>query len=94
MKITGVIWLRNIVDKLAWKHSVSTDEVEEVFSHSAHYRYVEKGNVDGENLYAALGRTDSGRYLIVYFVYKATGEALIISARNMTKSERKIHARK
>lgn len=33
MKITGVIWLRNIVDKLAWKHNVSTDEVEEVFSH-------------------------------------------------------------
>ena len=94
MKIAGLIWLRNIVDKLAWKHHVTTDEVEEVFNLSPRYRFIEPGNVDGENLYAALGRTDAGRYLIVFFIHKITGEALIVSARDMTKSERKTHARK
>jgi uncharacterized DUF497 family protein len=94
MKIAGVIWLRNVVDKLAWKHGVTTDEVEEVFRHTPHYRFMEKGTVGGENLYAALGQTESGRYLIVFFIRKTTGEALIVSARDMTKSERKIYARK
>ncbi|MCJ7435833.1 MAG: BrnT family toxin [Anaerolineales bacterium] len=94
MKIAGLVWLRNIVDKLAWKHNVTTDEVEEVFNLAPRYRFIEQGNVDGENLYAALGRTDAGRYLIVFFIHKITGDALIVSARDMTNSERKIHARK
>ena len=33
MKITGIVWLRYVVDKLAWKHNVTTDEVEEIFSY-------------------------------------------------------------
>jgi hypothetical protein len=47
MKINGVIWLRNVIDKILWKHHVTTDEVEEVFSRSAHHRFLEKGNVEG-----------------------------------------------
>jgi hypothetical protein len=94
MKISGIIWLRDIVDKLSWKHNVATEEVEEVFAASPRYRYIKKGNVDGEDLYAALGQIDSGQYLIVFFVYKTTAEALIVSARDMTPSERRIYARK
>lgn len=94
MKIRGIIWLRNIVDKLAWKHNVKTEEVEGVFNRMPHYRFIENGDVEGENLYAALGRTEAGRYLIVFFIHKTTDEALIISARDMTRRERKIHARK
>jgi uncharacterized DUF497 family protein len=94
MKITGIIWTRNVVDKLEWKHNVTTDEVEVVFNRSPRYRFIETGDVNGENLYAALGRTDAGRYLIVYFIYKTTGEALVVSAREMTKKERKTYAKK
>ncbi len=65
MKITGIIWLRNVVDKLAWKHNVTTDEVEEVFNHSPRYRFIEVGDIQGEDLYAAQGRTGTGRYLII-----------------------------
>jgi hypothetical protein len=61
MKITGIIWLRNIVEKLAWKHNVTTDEVEGVFNHSPRYRFIETGDVEGEDLYAALGQTEAGR---------------------------------
>jgi hypothetical protein len=94
MKITGVIWLRSIVDKLAWKHNVMTYEVEEIFNDAPRYRFIELGDVDGEDLYAGLGRTDAGRYVIVYFVRKPTGKALIISARDMTKNERKLYGKK
>lgn len=94
MKVTGIIWLRKVVDKLLWKHNVTTEEVEEVFSRPPRYRFIEKGDVEGEDLYAALGRTEAGRYLIIYFVRKTTGEALIISARDMTGKERKQYAKK
>jgi uncharacterized DUF497 family protein len=94
MKVTGIIWLRNVVDKIQWKHNVTTDEVEEVFNRSPRYRLIETGDVEGENLYAALGQTESRRYLVVYFVRKATGEALIVSAREMTKKERRAYGKK
>jgi len=38
MKIEGIIWLRNIVDKLAFKHHVETDEVEEVLHNKPNYK--------------------------------------------------------
>lgn len=94
MKIDGVIWLRNVIDKLLWKHHVTTDEVEEVFSRSPRYRFLEEGDVEGEDLYSALGRTEAGRYLTVYFLHKVTGEALVISARDMAKKERKLYGKK
>lgn len=94
MEITGIIWLEDIVEKLAWKHHVMEDEVVELLKNNPKFRFVENGHILGENLYAALGQTCAGRYLIVFFVYKKTGEALIVSARNMTDSERSRYERK
>jgi len=42
----------------------------------------------------ALGQTDSGRYLTIFFIYKETHEALVISARDMTDKERKNYAKR
>jgi energy-converting hydrogenase A subunit M len=42
MKIEGVIWLRDVVDKLAFKHHVETDEVEEVLNGKPKFHFVEK----------------------------------------------------
>jgi len=94
MRISGIIWLRNVIDKLLWKHNVTSDEVDEVFDRHPRYRYIETGDIQGEDLYAAMGQTEAGRYLTVYFVRKLTGEALIISARDMTKQERKSYGKK
>ena len=94
MRVTGIIWRREIIDKLAWKHHVTTDEVEEALAAAHRFRFIETGDVEGEDLYAAMGRTAAGRYLIMYFVYKATKEALIISAREMTRKEKKSYAKK
>jgi uncharacterized DUF497 family protein len=89
MYIENIIWLPAIVDKLVWKHHVTPQEVEEVLFDNPLYRKIQKGHIPGENLYAALGQTDAGRYLIVFFVYKTTREALLISARDMSKKERR-----
>ena len=94
MRIAGIIWLREVVDKLAWKHHVTTDEVEEALAATPRFRFIETGDLEGEDLYAAMSRTAAGRYLMIYFVYKTTGEALMISARDMTRKEKRAYARK
>jgi len=89
LKIKSLIWLDEIVDKLASKHHVKQDDVREVLLNRPHFRFVEKGHRPEENVYAALGQTESGRYLIVFFVRKRDGRAIILSARDMTSAERK-----
>lgn len=93
MTIRGLIWLATIVEKLAVKHSVSTEEVEEVFGSGPHFRFVESGFTSGEDVYSALGQTGAGRYLIVFFILKSDRRALVVSARDMTSSERKLYAK-
>ena len=93
MRIEGFLWLEDIVDKIEWKHGVSIQEVEYLVENEPHIRFVEKGHHAGENVYAALGQTESGRYLVVFFVYKMDKRALIISARDMDAAERKRYER-
>lgn len=94
MKIIGLIWHENIIEKLEQKHNVQQYEVREVFANIPKFRYVEKGLQPDENVYAALGRTNAGRYLIIFFIYKKDKHALIVSARNMIHSERKKYEQK
>jgi uncharacterized protein len=89
MTIHGVIWLQKIVEKLARKHHLTQDEVEEVFLNRPQYRFIERGKIEGEDVYSAYGRTDAGRYVTVIFIRKIAHRALIISARDMTRQERK-----
>lgn len=94
MKIKGFIWFEEILEKLERKHHVRQEEVREVFANRPKFRFVEKGHHSGENVYAALGQTNAGRHLIVFFVYKKDKDALILSARNMTPAERKKYEQK
>jgi len=91
LKIQGFIWQEKIVDKLKWKHNITTDEVEEVFQSKPKFIKKEKGKVEGEDLYNALGRTESGRYLAVFFIYKSSKESLIVTARDMNIKERRYY---
>jgi len=84
-----VIWNEKFVAKIAEKHGVATDEVEEVLFSGPHVRRLERGKVKGENLYVAYGQTAAGRYLVVFFISKPRGAVLPISAREMTRAERR-----
>ena len=94
MQIDDFIWLPDIVEKLAVKHDVTQDEVEDVFFNNPRFRFVESGYRTGEDVYSAGGQTDAGRYLIVFFVHKVDHTALILSARDMDRKERRRYERK
>jgi uncharacterized DUF497 family protein len=94
MKITECLWFDEFVDKIIRKHGIYPEEVEEVFSGEPAIRRLEGGEVKGEDLYVAFGRTTAGRYVTVLFVRKRNKRALVISARDMTKRERKTYGKK
>ena len=96
MNISRLIWQHDIVEKLDVKHQVLPDEVEEVFANQPKIKRFQKGHFRGEDVYRALGQTDDGRYLVVFFILKLklNGAALILSARDMDDKERKEYGKK
>ena len=96
MKIVGFIWLEKVVEKIEAKHHVYPEEVEEVLVNKINRPKImkmKKGRFRGEDVYRTLGQTEAGRYLTVFFIYKLSNEALILSARDMDKKERRNYAR-
>ena len=89
MHIDDFIWLPDIIEKIYVKHHVTQDEVEEIFFNVPYFRFVESGYRKGEDVYSTCGQTDAGRYLIVFFILKDGNAALVVSARDMDKKERK-----
>jgi uncharacterized DUF497 family protein len=77
-----------VADKLASKHGVTVQEVEEALLGEP---YVLRGP---EGLYHALGRTDAGRYLFIAFRSLGPGQARIVTARDMDDSERRQYRRR
>ncbi len=94
MKITGFIWLEEVIEKLSRKHHVDQAQVTELFTNAPRFRFVEKGHRAGENVYSGMGQTDAGRHLICFFVYKQDRRALVLSARDMSNAERRRYERK
>jgi uncharacterized DUF497 family protein len=87
--VDDIIWLDTVLEKLAWKHHVLPSEVEEMLGGPCRIFKKEAGKVEGEDLYNALGKTEAGRYLSVFFIRKLGNKALIITARDMKQNERK-----
>lgn len=95
MRIDQIVIPVAIQDKLISKHGVTVEETRFVLLNQPRIRFAEKGHQEGENVYAAFGQTFGGRYLVLYFVYKPqTDTAIIISARDMSRKERKQYGRK
>ena len=94
MHIERIIIPAYVLNKLGWKHHVSETEVHEILNRKPKIYFLEKGDVAGEDVYLALGQTESGRYLSIFFIYKKNKNALILSARDMTKKERKLYGKK
>ncbi|MDQ2697153.1 MAG: BrnT family toxin [Pseudomonadota bacterium] len=60
----------------------------EVLENNPRFQRKEAGYRAGEDVYAAFGQTDTGRFLSVFFVYTQGKRAIIVSARDMTQKER------
>ena len=87
MIVTEVVWLEQFAGKTERKHRVSKEEVEEVFEQQPLVRRIRRGARKGEDLYRAVGDTDAGRYLAIFFIYKGQGRGLVISARDAVTKE-------
>jgi uncharacterized DUF497 family protein len=93
IKITDVIWFPQFVEKIERKHGLSPEEVESALAACRRIQRIERGTVRGEHVYRALGQTEAGRYIAVFFIDKGAGRALVISARDMSPKERKHYGR-
>jgi len=95
MQIDYIVCPDDIEEKLAKKHHVSLREARQALLNNPRIRFAEKGYTEGEDVYVAFSQTFGGRYLSVFFVFKPDDNtAIIISARDMSKKERKSYARK
>jgi uncharacterized DUF497 family protein len=94
LRINQIIWVEEFAEKIEKKQDVTTFEVEEVLRGKKKVRRIARGNVHGEDVYLALGQTDAGRYLAVFFILKRSRDVLPISARDMDSKEMRQYGRK
>lgn len=84
MRITEFEWDDNNVEHIAG-HQVMPEEAEEVFGGKVIIRRTRGG------YYTAWGRSLAGRYLFVVYSRLSGGGARVITARDMTHSERRFY---
>jgi uncharacterized DUF497 family protein len=92
MEIVDIMLRNDVLDKLIWKHNISEHELRQVFNNDPKIRFIERGKVSGEHLYVASGKSDAGRFLLIFFIMKKNKGALIVTARDMTEKERRRYA--
>jgi uncharacterized DUF497 family protein len=89
VKIIGCTWPEGVARHIRQQHNIDPDEVDEVFIGRPHVRSIEESHRVGEKVYAALGQTEAGRYLVVLFTHTQDGRARILGARDMRRAERR-----
>lgn len=78
----------HILEKIESKHNVSFTEVEEAcLSDQRHIRRSREG------LFKVFSQTAAGRYILVVLVNLGMGNWKIVTAREMTESERRLYTR-
>jgi uncharacterized DUF497 family protein len=87
MFIRDLNWDEENLDHIA-AHTVEPDEVEDVCYGSA---LIERAS---EGKHVLLGQTADGRYLFVVVAHKGKGVFRVITARDMTESERRRFSRR
>ncbi len=82
MRRINIEWDEDSIDHI-WRHHVEPEEVEEILQG----RYLFRRGRDAT--YSILGRSGSGRYLFTVLFRKASGYYRVITAREMTPTERR-----
>jgi uncharacterized DUF497 family protein len=88
MKIKGLIWTSDRIEHIRERHGIYCDEVEEACELGY---WIRKGQ---ENRYLVYGQTENGRYLLVVLKLESNGIFKVITARDMTNSERHLYLRR
>ncbi len=78
----------HILEKIESKHGVSFEEVEEACLSEA--RHVRRSR---EGLYKLFSQTTAGRYILVVLVNLGRGFWKIVTAREMTDSEKRLYSK-
>ena len=77
-----------ILEKIESRHQVSLTEVEEACLSDR--RHVRRGR---EGLYKVFSQTYAGRYVLVVLVNLGGGDWRVVTAREMTNTERRLYIR-
>jgi uncharacterized DUF497 family protein len=88
--LEGFEWDEGNIRKNWERHRVSHIECEEIFFNSPIIVRRDTPHSIGEDRHFVLGRTDSGRLLLVVFTVRGT-KIRVISARDMNRKEGKIY---
>ena len=76
----------HVLDKIESKHGIALEQVEEAcLSEKRHIRRSREG------LYKLFSQTAAGRYVLVVLVNLGRGDWKIVTAREMTDSERRLY---
>ena len=89
-KIIGFQWDKGNINKNLLKHNVENWECEQFFFNEPLIILDDPKHSFSEKRWAAFGRTDTGRRLVVIFT-KRDERIRVISAREMNKKERKFY---
>ena len=92
-QFSGFQWDRGNIDKNLIKHNVENWECEQVFFNRPLLVLDDPKHSASEKRWAALGKTDIDRFLVVIFT-KRNNLIRIISARYMNKRERSVYNEK
>ncbi|MFZ5646084.1 MAG: BrnT family toxin [Bacillota bacterium] len=85
MRITKFDWDERNIDHIA-RHNITPDEAEEAFLYAL-FRKCREGRL------LVYGVTDPGRFIFVVAALKPGGVVRVITARDMTQSERRYYLR-
>ncbi len=87
---TGFEWDAHNAVKIWGRHKVTPVECEQMFFNRPLAANEDAKHSDNERRFYALGRTDSGRLLFTVFTVRSN-KVRVISARDMSRKERKIY---
>jgi hypothetical protein len=92
-RIEGFEWDKGNERKNIEGHGVSQSEAEQIFFNRPLRITTDPIHSTGEPRWLAFGITDEGRRLLVVFTLRAAQTKIrVISARDMSRKERRIHA--
>ena len=92
-QFSGFQWDRGNIDKNLINHNVKNWECEQVFFNRPFLVLDDPKHSASEKRWAAFGKTDTERFLVVIFT-KRKNLIRVISARDMNKRERKFYNEK